>query len=198
MTRFKRRMLLGLALVALVLLGLGVWLYYALFASTSTALQRAEAFLFRRMKVAQLAEQGAYRFFYVTNRHPQGNDGPLLERFGKEREENLKFGFFDVKIEPSLGLGMVINPTDWFQNEEIQLKDVQALEQAAFVEQVRQQVQESRRRSLLVVVHGFREAFDSGLRKTAFLGHILDIDSPVLVFDWPGNQGSTPRGYRRA
>jgi esterase/lipase superfamily enzyme len=26
----------------------------------------------------------------------------------------------------------------------------------------------------------------------------LDINSPVLVFDWPGDQGSTPRGYRRA
>ncbi len=26
----------------------------------------------------------------------------------------------------------------------------------------------------------------------------MDIDSPVLVFDWPGDQGSTPRGYRRA
>ena len=23
-------------------------------------------------------------------------------------------------------------------------------------------------------------------------------DSPLLVFDWPGDQGSTPRGYRRA
>jgi esterase/lipase superfamily enzyme len=27
---------------------------------------------------------------------------------------------------------------------------------------------------------------------------VLDIDSPILVFDWPGDQGSTPRGYRRA
>jgi esterase/lipase superfamily enzyme len=36
------------------------------------------------------------------------------------------------------------------------------------------------------------------LRKTAFLGHILDIDTPVLVFDWPGNQGGSLRGYRRA
>jgi esterase/lipase superfamily enzyme len=50
----------------------------------------------------------------------------------------------------------------------------------------------------LVVVHGFRERFPSALRKTAFVGHILDINSPVLVFDWPGNQGSSLRGYRRA
>jgi esterase/lipase superfamily enzyme len=27
---------------------------------------------------------------------------------------------------------------------------------------------------------------------------VLDINTPVLVFDWPGDQGSSLRGYRRA
>jgi esterase/lipase superfamily enzyme len=36
------------------------------------------------------------------------------------------------------------------------------------------------------------------MRGTAFLAHILDINAPVLVFDWPGNQGDSLRGYRRA
>ena len=53
-------------------------------------------------------------------------------------------------------------------------------------------------RALLVVVHGFRERYPSALRKTAFLGHVLDIYAPVLVFDWPGNQGSSLSGYRTA
>jgi esterase/lipase superfamily enzyme len=198
MTSFKRRILFGMALVVLVLLGLGVWFYFNFFASTSTALRHAEVFLFRRMKVAQLAEQGNYRFFFVTNRRLESNDRPLKERFGKEREEILKFGYFDTRIQPSLGLGMLINATEWFQNEEIQLKTVQALEQAAFVEQVRKLIQDSPYRSLLVVVHGFREAFPSALRKTAFLSHVLDVDSPVLLFDWPGNQGSSLSGYRQA
>jgi len=198
MTRFKRRLLIGFGVCLLVLAALGVWFYNVYFSSTITALQRAEAFLFRRMQVAQLGQQGEYRFFFVTNRRPQGTDGPLEESFGTEREEALQFGFFDVKIEPSLGLGMIINPTEWFQNEEIRLKAVEQLEQSAFVGQVQKLVQESPYRALLVVVHGFREAFPSALRKTTFLGHVLDINTPVLLFDWPGNQGSTPGGYRRA
>jgi len=198
MTRLKRRILIGTTLVVLIFLGLGVWFYFTLFASTSAALQRAEAFMFRRMKVAQLAEQGGYRFFYATNRSLGSDDGPLEERFGREREEVLKFGYFDTRIEPSLGLGMLLNATEWFQNEEIRLKAVQKLEQAAFVEQVRKLVQDSPNQSLLVVVHGFREHFPSALRKTAFLGHVLDINSPVLLFDWPGNQGGSLAGYRRA
>ncbi|MFY9944324.1 MAG: alpha/beta fold hydrolase [Desulfobacterales bacterium] len=198
MTRFKRRLLIGFGVCLLALAGLGVWFYNVYFSSTITALQRAEAFLFRRMQVAQLSQQGEYRFFFVTNRRPQGTEGPLEDRFGTEREETLKFGFFDVKIEPSLGLGMILNPTEWFQNEEIRLQTVQALDRAAFVAQVQKLVQESPLRALLVVVHGFREAFPSALRKTTFLGHVLDINTPVLLFDWPGNQGSTPGGYRRA
>ncbi len=198
MTRFKRRLLIGIGVCLLLLAGVGFWFYQVYFASTVTALQRAEAFLFRRMQVAQLSGQGEYRFFFVTNRRPEGDAGPLEERFGTEREEALKFGFFDVKIEPSLGLGMIINPTEWFQNEEIKLQRVEALERAAFVGQVQQLVRESPYRALLVVVHGFREAFPSALRKTTFLGHVLDINSPVLLFDWPGNQGSSPGGYRRA
>ncbi len=47
-------------------------------------------------------------------------------------------------------------------------------------------------------MHGFREAYVSALRKTTFLGHVLDINAPVLLFDWPGNQGSSLTGYRRA
>ncbi len=198
MTRFKRRLLIATATVVLVLLVVGVWLYFSFFASTSAALRHAEAFIFRRMKVAQLAEQGTYRFFFVTNRRLASNEGPLKTRFGNERETRLKFGYFDARIQPTVGLGMLINPSEWFENEEIQLKSVNTLEQAEFVKKVQKLIQDSPYRSLLIVVHGFREAFESGLRKTAFVGHVLDINSPVLVFDWPGNQGSTPRGYLRA
>ena len=198
MTRSRRRLLIGTTLVVLVLLGLGGWFYFVAFANLEATLQRAEAFAFRRMMVTQLAEHGVYRFFFVTNRRSEASGGPVEERFGTEREGALKFGSFDAKIEPTLGIGMIINPTEWFQNEVIKLRGVQTLDQAAFVQQMRKLVQESPHRSLLVVVHGFREAFPSALRKTTFLAHVLDINTPVLLFDWPGDQGTSPRGYRHA
>lgn len=194
MRRSKRRILIATVLVILVALALGALFHV----STGRALERAEAFQFRRMLVARQDEQGAYRFFYVTNRRMEGQDVAFGEGFGNERESGLKFGLFDTGIESSLGIGMLVNPTDWFQNEEIQLHDVRALEQAAFVEEMRKQVHGSPYRSLLINVNGFRERFPSALRKTAFLAHVLDINTPLLVFDWPGDQGSTLQGYRRA
>jgi len=195
MKRLKRPLLWAVGFVLLVVIGLGV---YAYFVGTRTFLEYAEAFEFRRMNVSKLVDQGDFRFFFVTNRSLEPGPEELEARFEAEREETLKFGSFDTSIQPSLGLGMIIDPSDWFLNEEIQVRDVRTLEQRQFVEQLKEQVANSPRRSLLVVVHGFREEFPSALRKTAFLAHVLDIDTPALVFDWPGNQGSSLRGYRRA
>ncbi len=198
MTRRGRRLLIGVVLVALVLLGAGGWFYHAFYGSTYAAMRYAETFNFRRLPVARTDAPGTYRFFYATNRRMEPGDASVEERFGNKREEVLRFGFFDTAIKPTLGLGMIINQTKWFQNEVIRLRRIEELDRPAFVEQVRRRVQDSPYRSLLVVVHGFREAFPSALRKTAFLGHVLDINSPVLLFDWPGNQGSSLTGYRRA
>jgi esterase/lipase superfamily enzyme len=181
-----------------VLVAGGAWFYYFYVVGPDAAIRHAEAFRFRRMTVAQLADQGGYRFHYVTNRAPGPDPDSIDGRFGRERQAALQFGYFDTHIEPALGVGMLIDPTEWFQNEEIQLDSVSALDRAVFVERLRERVEASPDRSLLVVVHGYREAFASGLRKTAFLSHVLDINSPVLLFDWPGDQGSSLRGYRRA
>jgi len=194
----RRRLKIGLAVTLVLFVALGGWFYYFYFVGPDAVLERAEAFAFRRMTVAELSEQGNYRFHYVTNRVPGEDADSLDDRFGSEREETLKFGYFDTHIEPTLGIGMLIDPTEWFQNEEIQIDQTSELDRETFVERVRELVEKSPYRSLLVVVQGFREAFPSALRKTAFLGHVLDINSPMLLFDWPGNQGSSLRGYWRA
>ena len=171
---------------------------YSYFIGTRTMLSTAEAFAFRRMTVPQLAEQGVFQFFYATNRDVADSDGAVEDRYESTRGGSINFGSFDTRIEPSLGLGMIIDASDWFLNEEIKLDSVSSLDRDAFVGQLRAQVQTSPDQSLLLVVHGFREAFPSALRKTAFLAHVLDINTPVLVFDWPGDQGGSLRGYRRA
>jgi esterase/lipase superfamily enzyme len=191
-----KRKFLTFALIAVV--ALGGWFYSFYFKSTTAAIRHAEAFLFRRMTVMQLDEQGEYRHFFVTNRRPAaGSSGDALA-FGSQKDSALSFGTFDVSIEPSLGLGMIINPTDWFQNEEISLASIRQQEREAFVQSLRSYVESSPKRSLLIVIHGFRERFESALRKTAFVASVLDIDTPVLVFDWPGDQGSSLRGYNAA
>jgi esterase/lipase superfamily enzyme len=198
MIKLKSRTKYISVIVLLLLVIVGMWFYQALYGATGEALQRAENFLFTRMTVSRLSDQDNNRYFFVTNRKKTNDDEVLENRFGSERSEALNFGLFDIAIEPSVGLGMFINPSEWFQTEEIVVKNMEALQQEAFVNKMREQVDASPRRSLLIVIHGFRERFPSALRKTAFVGHILDINTPVMVFDWPGDQGSSLRGYRSA
>ncbi|NCF28790.1 MAG: alpha/beta fold hydrolase [Gammaproteobacteria bacterium] len=198
MVRIKRRLKIVLVSALVILLAVGAWLYYVVYLSTGSAIERAEGLLFRRMQVTRVDDQGTHRFFFVTNRRLNEANGDLEQKFDNQREDILKFGYFDSSLEPDLGLGIIFNPAEWFQIEQTRIRDVQPLESSAFVEQLQKYVQASPRRALLLVVHGFREQFPSALHKTAFLGHQLDIDTPVMVFDWPGNQGSTLRGYRRA
>jgi len=178
--------------------GLGAWVYHTIYRTSDFSLRHAEAFRFRRMTVGQVADPGTYRYFFITNRQQDRDDGPVDARFGRDRGDTLEFGSFDAKMEPSLGLGMLINPSEWFQDEEVVLQEIRKLEEADFVDRVSRLVEESPHRSLLVLVHGYKDAFPSALRKTAFFGHVLDLNTPILVFDWPGNQGTSLSGYRRA
>jgi hypothetical protein len=78
MTSFKRRILWGAAIILLFLIGLALYTYTV---GTRTMLERAEAFSFRRLSVAQLEDQDAFRFFYMTNRQPGDLQGPVEERY---------------------------------------------------------------------------------------------------------------------
>ncbi len=191
----RKRLVIGL-LVFLALFG--GWFYWFYFMSTNAAILHAETFLFRRMAVSQTGNEGEYRHFFITNRNIEAGDDPLEDRASSDRGDVLTVGSFDAALQPTLGLGMLLNATDWFQNEQIQLNEALALPKDAFVNELGAIVDESAKRSLLIVIHGFRERFPSALRKTAFVASVLDIDTPVLVFDWPGDQGSSLRGYRAA
>jgi len=200
MKRSTKRLIWGTAAVLLVLIGFGGYVY---FVSTNAILTQAENFQFRRMKVAQLPDQKSYRFFFISNRGGDTSDNAawtalLDERFTSAHGGALRFGAFDTEIEPALGLGRWLNASSWFLDEEIRILRVHALERAALVQQVREMVAKSPHRALLLLVHGYRTDFDYALRGTAFLAHILDIDAPVMVFDWPGDQGDSLSGYRRA
>lgn len=192
MTIKRRYKIIG-GILLLAVVGIAVQFQY----STQSALVLAEALQFRRMQVTS-QDDGTYRFFFVTNRVTQDQAAAVEERFGIERSGKMSFGYFDTSIEPSLGIGMLIDPTDWFQNQEIQLDRVESLQEDAMISELRSQVEASPFRSLLININGFRERFPSALRKTAFLAHVLDIDTPMLVFDWPGDQGNGPRRYLRA
>ena len=78
------------------------------------------------------------------------------------------------------------------------IRDVTVSEAGETIEKLREAVAASPHNSLLIILWGYKERFDTAALKTAYFSYNLDINTPVLLFDWPGNQGNTISGYRAA
>jgi esterase/lipase superfamily enzyme len=133
-----------------------------------------------------------FQFFYATNRDT--GDAATFDGQGNKLGAKIATGTFDVRISPY----MPIQPWVWFDTKSMQWADQQELAQDEALARLRAAVQASPRKSLLLIVWGYRDWFRSAALKTAYTAYVLDINTPVLLFDWPGNQGDGLAGYRAA
>jgi esterase/lipase superfamily enzyme len=132
------------------------------------------------------------QIFYATNRAT--DDPATFNGQGSKLGSTISTGTFDVRVSPYLP----IQPRVWFDTNNMQWVGQTELSQEEYLSRLRAAVQESPQKSLLIIVWGFRDWFRSAALKTAFTAYALDINTPVLMFDWPGNQGEGSSGYRAA
>lgn len=128
------------------------------------------------------------QFFYATNR---ANNDDTFNGRGNLLGDHISAGTYDVLISPYIP----IEPLVWFDAYNMEWAGRNELPQDKFRSELRQAVQDSPHKSVLIIVWGFRDWFQSAALKTAYTGYLLDINTPVLLFDWPGNQGEGFRGY---
>jgi len=86
----------------------------------------------------------------------------------------------------------------WFDDERMEWSKKESLSLEESLARMRAAVQASPHKSVLIIVWGFRDWFRSAALKTAYTAYVLDINTPVLLFDWPGNQGEGRTGYMAA
>jgi esterase/lipase superfamily enzyme len=129
------------------------------------------------------------QMFYATNR--AADDDATFNGQGSKLGSEISTGTFDVHISPYIP----ITPRVWFDTKHMEWADRAALSQDDCVARLRAAVKVSPHKSVLVIVWGFRDWFQSAALKTAYTAYVLDINTPVLLFDWPGNQGEGRSGY---
>lgn len=129
-----------------------------------------------------------FQFFYATNRE---NSQETFDEQGHLVGDKILTGTYDILIKP----GMLIEPFAWFEKDSMKWAGRKELSQENFLAQLQSAVQESPDKSLLIIVWGFRDWFRSAALKTAYTAYTLDMNTPVMLFDWPGNQGEGSRGY---
>lgn len=186
----RRRLFWGSLLVALLLLCGAVGAYIGRNFTGIGQVPARSAFA-SRLPSTPDGSQRRFQFFYATNR--EDNDESFNGR-GNTLGKDILTGTYDVRISPYTP----IKPFVWFDTNRMKWLDRQELTQEKFRSQLRQAVQASPYKSVLVIVWGFRDWFQSAALKTAYTAYVLDLNTPVLLFDWPGNQGDGSRGYAAA
>jgi esterase/lipase superfamily enzyme len=184
----KRRLLLvGFYLASLVVVALVAAYLARNFTGIGPVPQRS-AFAGRLPSTAD-GDRRRVQLFYMTNRDT--GDPETFNGQGNKLGSKISAGTFDVRISPY----MPIQPRVWFDKEHMEWAGQAELSQDETLKQIRTAVQASPNKSLLVIVWGFRDWFRSAALKTAYTAYALDINTPVLLFDWPGNQGEGRGGY---
>ena len=141
-----------------------------------------------RLPFVQEGEDRRFQFFYATNRE---NTQETFDLQGNRLGKGISTGLFDVLISPYLQ----IMPFVWFDYASVNLASRQEVSTDLFQKQLNESIQKSPEKSVLIIVWGFRDWFQSSALKTAYTAYALDINTPVVLFDWPGNQGEGFSGY---
>jgi esterase/lipase superfamily enzyme len=142
----------------------------------------------RRLHTEASAVKQTHQFYYATTR-PATAD--LLNDAAAQRSGGLSVGSFEARISPE----MAIRPSVWEDPQFLEVMRPQPMEPGRFYGQLKSAMEESPHRSVLIVIWGWKERWLTAAAKTAYISYLLDIDTPVVVFDWPANQGVNLRGY---
>jgi esterase/lipase superfamily enzyme len=149
----------------------------------------------RRLHPAKSAAAHRFDFYFASQRFV--DPGGWLEEGNRYTEERTA-GIYRARIEPELHIGERSMVASWQETKELEITSVDEIEPHEWWSRLESEVRSSPHDSLLVLVWGWKEHFESAALKTAYVSYILDIDTPVLLFDWPSNQGNDPGGYLRA
>ena len=152
--------------------------------------------LYKRMPYTVHGNYRVINLFYATDRRPVTlADGSAS--FGSGLAEKASYRTLSVKIDPGLTIGRML-PESLKKGDVIGLQEAAPLDEDAFMKQLSEAVKASPHNSLLVVVFGYKDGYEATAIKAAYFAYLLDVNTPVLLFDWPGDQGVSIDGYKKA
>jgi esterase/lipase superfamily enzyme len=143
--------------------------------------------------------EGSYRvidIFYATDRNVKdAKDGSIS--FGRDLADSITCGKLNVKVNPGVKIGKML-PQRLQRGGIIGIQEVDGVNEEVFLKNLSDAVQSSPHNSLLVMVFGYKDDFEATAIKAAYFSYLLDVNTPVLLFDWPGDQPFSIGGYKKA
>lgn len=143
--------------------------------------------------------EGHYRtidIFYATTRQEKpAKDGSIA--FTRNLAEKITCGDLAINVSPDVKIGRML-PNRLKRRGVIGIQEVRATDEDVLIKNISEAVKNSPHRSLLVMVFGYKDDFEATTIKAAYFSYLLDLNTPVLLFDWPGDQSLSIDGYKKA
>lgn len=131
--------------------------------------------------------------YFATNREPAVTAGVQTDPdvyFGDDRGE-LSYGACKISIPYKRTPGTLPEPSIWSleftqdPEKHVVLMEIQRLPDATFWMQLRQKVDASPNRQLMLFVHGYCATFRDAARRTAQMAYDMNYQGPSMFFSWP-------------
>jgi esterase/lipase superfamily enzyme len=138
---------------------------------------------------------------YATSRQPTGNTNPAAF-YGFKRANEIQFGQCEVSIPIDHRTGRLEAPSilrfEFRKDPEkhVVLQHVRPCPAEQFLTDLNSSVAQSKRRDVLVFVHGFNVSFEDAARRTAQIAYDLDFVGAPIFYSWPSRGRLTLAGYR--
>lgn len=152
--------------------------------------------LYRRMQYTMEGRNRVIDIFYATTRRINDRKTHSLY-FTSHINDGITTGSANIKINPHLTIGKMM-PYRLKRRGIIGIQNIEKTDEETFLKQLSEAVKQSPHKSLLVVVFGYKDDFEATMIKAAYFAYLLDVNTPVLLFDWPGDQPVSMSGYKKA
>ncbi len=152
--------------------------------------------LYRRIPYKLDGRYRVINIFYATCRDI-GEGKNFSSCFLPKIGEDISYGKMDIKVDPGLKIGRM-RPAALKRRGMIKMDDLEKMKTDDFISELQEAVKNSPHNSLLVLTFGYKDDFEVTAIKAAYFAYLLDVNTPVLLFDWPGNQPVSLEGYGKA
>jgi len=152
--------------------------------------------LYKRIRYTIEGQYRVINLFYATSRESDEKKNSSIY-FTNNMAKRITTGTLDLKIDPKLKIEKML-PYRLKRKGLIGIQNIEKADEDDFIKHLSEAISASPHKSLLIVVFGYKDDFEATAIKAAYFAYLLDINTPVLLFDWPGDQGVSPGGYEKA
>lgn len=130
--------------------------------------------------------------YYATDRNYM-KTGDVYETFGTDRS-SLRYGMCIVSIPHDHRVGHIESPSVWkleFSEDpekHVVLHKIFIYNKNSFFNKLNQGIQESKRKSSFLFVHGYNTSFAEAAKRTAQISYDLKFDGEAVFYSWPSKE----------